>query len=155
MLNGMKRLLNNVEEILASFMFIIMCIALFAQLFGRLVLNNPPFYTEEISRFAYVWLVYFGLAIGEKANAHYNVDLLPAFMKKAVAIVVDAVVIAMYGYLFYASLDFWQFSKVIITPALEWPMTVVSTCLCVGFALAAIRRLEKLAAKFKKGGATA
>lgn len=151
----MRRLLNNVEELLASCMFVIMCIALFAQLFGRLVLNSPPFYTEEVSRYAYVWLVYFGLAIGEKANAHYNVDLLPAYMKKTVAIVVDIAVTAMYGYLFYASLDFWSFSKVIITPALEWPMTVVSTSLCVGFVLAAIRRLEKLASKFKKGGAAA
>ena len=155
MLKSIGRLFNNVEEILASCMFVVMCVALFAQLFGRLVMNNPPFFTEEISRYSYVWLVYFGLAIAEKANAHYSVDLLPKIVKKPVAIVVDAIVAAAYAYLFYVSIDFWHFSKVIITPALEWPMTVVSTSLCIGFALAAIRRLQNLVGKFRKGGAAA
>lgn len=61
-----------------------LCIALFAvlvllvcyQIFTRLVLNNPSVWSEEASRYTFIWLSLIGISVATGERADVAIDLL-------------------------------------------------------------------------------
>lgn len=143
----MKKLLalvfDHLEDAVTVFFFFIMCIFVFLQLFFRYFLNNPLLFTEELSRFSYVWITFIGLSLATKRKEHINIGLfterLPDRPRCILRIFVDLITLGILIYLFVWGVIFTNFFKVILAPALEFSMIFVAISLPIGFALAAIR----------------
>lgn len=61
------------EGHLTSFFFIILIILLSTQVFFRFVLNKNISWSEEVSRFVFVWAMYFGFALAANKDRHIRV----------------------------------------------------------------------------------
>lgn len=137
-------ILEHMEEGVAFFFFIIMCVFVGMQLFFRFVLNNPLLYTEEVSRAAYVWLSFIGMSYVTRIREHIRVDffvnLIPVVPQRWIKLVVDIFILGMMGALGWFGVQFVIFSKMSITPALEVPMNVYYVSFPLGCLLSVIRQ---------------
>ena len=79
---GLGHVYRNLEQYFCAFLMVLMVSCLGAQVFFRFVLNASLTWSEELSRFAFIWLVYMGAVLGAKERIHIRVTafhrLLPA-----------------------------------------------------------------------------
>ena len=127
---------------------VLMVFCLGAQVFFRFVLNASLTWSEELSRFAFIWLVYMGAVLGAKERIHIRVTafhrLLPAVARGWVLPAADLLWVAI-------NLTFaWQGALQVghlmrfsyISPALQWNMALIYSVVPIGFLLMSFRILE-------------
>jgi TRAP-type C4-dicarboxylate transport system permease small subunit len=86
-----------------------MAILLSIQVFGRYALHNPPDWTEELARVAFIYATFFGAALAVARKAHLGVELfatsLPVRWRAGIQVAwrliacVALVMLSYYGYL--------------------------------------------------------
>lgn len=65
-------------KILLTALMILLLIPVFLQVVSRFVDFIPRYiWTEEIARFAFVWIIMIGATIAVRDGSHFNVDILP------------------------------------------------------------------------------
>ncbi len=121
--------------------FAVMCVLLLLQLASRYIFNRPLLFTEEFSRFCYVWIAFLGLAIGHRRdrNDHIRVDLFAMFMpeavKKAANAVLSAVAVVILAYLTYWGIEYLKFNEYSVAASVNFPLVYVYAALPVGCVL--------------------
>lgn len=85
------------------------CLVVGIQVIGRYIFKETPFWTEEVSRFLFVYLIAFGSGLVVKHKGYVNLDvlssLMPVKIQKVMAIMVNALVIGFMAIFFMESLD--------------------------------------------------
>jgi TRAP-type transport system small permease protein len=146
--------LERVEEWITFFFLMVMCVFLLLQLFSRFVLNSPLLFTEEVSRFSYVWITFIGMSLATKTGDHIKVDffvgLLPVAVRMVVGKIVNTVSLLILLYLCWLGIRFLAFSGMNESAALKLPLNFVYVSLPIGCLLAAFRLARMILAK---GGA--
>ena len=71
--------------IVLSMAFLVLCISL--QIFNRFAIKIPMLWTEEYSKYAFVWLTMFGSAKAVREKSHIFVDVMEVLVKGKVALV--------------------------------------------------------------------
>ena len=75
------------------------------QVFSRFVMNTPADWTEVLTRFALIWMVYVGAAVALRNGAMVSVDLmhrkLPAAMRGKLDLFIAAMVLSLLGLMLY------------------------------------------------------
>ncbi len=152
----MKKLVaffNSIEDYVAPAFLMLMCLSVTAQIIGRMIVKKPLLYTEEVARFSYIWCVYIAIAMGEKYQDHFSVDIFVRFLRGranlALIVIEKALGCAMFAIMFYWSIKFFKFEKIIESPAFGISMGVVAASMCVGFFLCFLRRGVLLIAALK------
>lgn len=69
---------ENIEKILCVVLLAAMSILIVVQVFFRYALNNSLSWTEELSRYMFIWLIYIGISYGVKMDKHICVDAVYA-----------------------------------------------------------------------------
>src|SRR5512143_2377366 len=69
------------EDWLAFVIFWSLAFIVFLQFFTRYILNDSLAWTEEIARYALMWVVFIGGAMVTRRNSHIAVELLSNVMK--------------------------------------------------------------------------
>jgi len=143
----MKRVLSffaSIEDYIAPVFLFIMCVTVGVQILFRIVIHKPLLYTEEIARFSYIWCVYLCIAMGEKYEEHFCVDIFVKFLKgkpnQILYVIEKAIGCIIFGVMFYWSIKFWSFQRINKSPAFGISMSFVAAAMCVGFFLSFIRR---------------
>jgi TRAP-type C4-dicarboxylate transport system permease small subunit len=141
------RVLNDkIESVIMCFFFYVLMICLFLQVFTRFVLNNPLSFTEEVSRFSFVWICYIGISFSVKLKNHIRievfVDRLPKKIAAYIGIGIDFFTILFFVFLFILSVQFIDFTRIIIAPALAVSMIIVNISVGIGFLLTVIRSIQ-------------
>ncbi|MBQ7536339.1 MAG: TRAP transporter small permease [Stomatobaculum sp.] len=83
----MKQYIKFVEKLNTVFMgvsvvlLIVVMIASILQVVTRTLFNNPMVGTEEVARFAFIWVSFLGSAIGVSKFTHPTVDMLNNALK--------------------------------------------------------------------------
>ena len=158
-MNKLKYCFDHIEVWIGQLFFCSMSLAIALQLVSRFT-GMGIFFTEELARYSYVWIVFVCIALAEKQRAHFNVTAFTLFLKGKAEVILeliaDIICTLIFLYLFYWSLRFWPFTHVLKTPSLEVPMTCITTCLCIGFFMSFVRRLvhtiERVKSIIKGGG---
>lgn len=73
----MKRTL---DKILGRFLVLLMALMVMAvlwQIFSRYLANNPSSFTEELSRYLFIWIGILGAAYASGQQTHLAIDILP------------------------------------------------------------------------------
>ena len=87
----------GVESIVVILMAV-MVVTVALQVFTRFVLQDPLSWTEELARYAFVWITFLGAAVAYRRGSHIVVEtiimLLPRGAQAALAWVVDALMVA-------------------------------------------------------------
>ena len=141
---------EHIEKALCVIFLALMSIIIVAQVFCRYVLNSSLSWSEELTRYLFVWLIYVGISYGVKLDKHICVDAVYSFapkgIKKYYAIVgyvlflLFAIAMVYYGVLVVGM----QITSGQVSPAMGLPMQYVYAAPVVGFTLTAIRLIQKI-----------
>ena len=149
---------ENFERYFCAFLMSLMVFCLAAQVFFRFVLNASLTWSEELSRFAFVWAVYMGAILGAKERIHIRVTafqlVLPRGARRYVILLADGIwvtvnlLMAYQGVLQVQHLVRFTFTS----PALQWNMALIYAVVPLGFLLMSYRIIEGHWRDYRDGG---
>lgn len=106
----MKKSKSTPEEFLAGILMIVVFLSAIFQVINRFILHFSAPWTEEVCRYAFIWVAFLGVANGVKRNSHLNVDLIDGYLspktKKILNLILDMVFVALMAYMFKISMDY-------------------------------------------------
>ncbi|MCQ8781527.1 TRAP transporter small permease [Mangrovibrevibacter kandeliae] len=133
--------------------FAVLIGSVLVQVVGRSILNASPPWTEELTRFAMLWMVAFGTGLSLRSGDLVNVDLFceampgrgPWMLRLVSAALVTAFcAVLLYPAWFYASIGARQTSPVLRLP-MDWIYVSILVLLAVLMLFALLRVVSMLA----------
>ena len=151
---------DTFEEILGGILMVVIFLCTTFQVLNRFVLHFSVPWTEELCRYAFIWVAFLGVANGVKRGTHLNVDLidsvLPKKVKAVLDVVLDAAFLLLMAYMLKISIDYLmrvaRYGTVSV--GLKIPMWIVYSILPLFTTLTMVRLVEKYVRKLinrKKG----
>jgi TRAP-type C4-dicarboxylate transport system permease small subunit len=140
----------NLEEFLVVGLLVFLVCSVATEVFRRYVLNNSGEYSEEIARYALIWMVYLGVPYAIKQRRHIICDVLPSSLPRRVNL---AISLASYGlFLGFSVLMVYENYQLVMTQmmvdkrteAMHAPIWYFSSGVGIGFALASARLLQAI-----------
>ncbi|NEU30837.1 TRAP transporter small permease [bacterium LRH843] len=151
----LKWLDDNFEVVFLVVLSSIMVAVIFLQVFMRYVMHNSLAWSEELARYCFIWLIYFGISYGVKKQRHISVDAALLLFKDKGKLIMTmisnllflafAIFVIVYGFDMSQKLLAWGQKS----PANHIPMGLVYLAAPVGMTLTAIRLIQNLIAQIK------
>ena len=120
--DGLTRLL----EVVMVACLVTMLLMVFGNVMLRLFLNTGIDLSEEVPRFAFVWMTFLGAIVGMRKRAHLGVDIvvqmLPALGRRICWGISQAIMLVCCGYIVYGT---WLQHDIIAgnaSPVAQWSM---------------------------------
>ena len=155
----MKWLDEHFEELLLTICLLLILFVSFAQVVIRKLPNVSALtWAEEFCRFLWIFSVFLSLPYCLKKGSMLQVDLLgralPRQAAKALGLFRDVCVFLAMCALAAASVRVvrMRFSSGELSPAMLWPVWILYAVMLAGYVLAAIRALQMLFARMRRGG---
>ena len=122
--------------------------AIFLQVFFRFVVQSPLYWTEELSRYSFVYVVFIGSAWAGKKHMHLGVDYftlkLPDSVMRVLRFILDCLILAFSAVIVAAGVLVVPVNLKQSSPALHIPMGAVYAAIPIGFGLLFVYYLEHL-----------
>lgn len=122
--------------------------AIFLQVFFRFVVQSPLYWTEELSRYSFVYVVFIGAAWAGKNHMHLGVDYftlkLPDSVMRVLRVILDCLILAFSAVIVAAGVLVVPVNLKQSSPALHIPMGAVYVAIPIGFGLLFVYYLEHL-----------
>lgn len=129
MAGKIEKWLETTYNIIVVFAFSALVLLVLAQVYTRYLTTNSLTWSEELSRFLMIWLVFLGSVHLYKNDGHIwvenFVDLLPQKIKMLVLICADLAVISFFGIIASGALALLPTTHTQYSPALNIPMSYV------------------------------
>jgi TRAP-type C4-dicarboxylate transport system permease small subunit len=148
----LKWLDENLESTLLVILSVLTVVVIFVQVFMRYVLGSSLVWSEELARYAFIWLIYIGVSYGVKRQAHISVDALSMVLNRTgkfilefaanIAFLAFAVILTYFGY--KVAIEVTRLS-----PAMGIPLMWVYLAPTVGFLLTTFRVLQRMSLQVK------
>lgn len=107
---ALNTLICKVETIFNSMILVVVLIVITAQVAARYVFNHPLTWSEELSRYLYVWIAWIGCAFCVGTRSHIRVpvvfDNLPQNIQKLLMILGNLIMIGVFCYLLPYSMQY-------------------------------------------------
>lgn len=144
------------EDWLAIVMFWGLAFIVFLQFFTRYVMNDSLAWTEEIARYALIWVVFVGAAMVTRRNSHIAVELLsnllpPNLARAALLAFIDTVKLLFMGLMAYFSLTIVERMHYQRMTVIDLPMSVVYAGVVLGCALMFARQIHNFWRNAREG----
>ncbi len=152
-----KTLYDNFEEYFCAFCMAVMVFCLGAQVLIRIFSGSSLAWTEELSRYSFLWTVYIGAALVAKRNGHVRItaQFLPFSLpvRLVMRAIADAIWVAFTLYIAWQSWlvieECMEFPE--ISPTLQIMKAYVEMIIPAGFVLMAWRVVEDYFRRWKRG----
>jgi TRAP-type C4-dicarboxylate transport system permease small subunit len=147
-------ILDNIEGYLCKFFLGFFVILLFVQVVMRVVFQSSITWSEEASRFAFVWFAFLGASYAARLGAHNRVTFQFKFFPKIVGdisqLIADLVWIGFNTVMTIKSIETIQdmLEFPFFSPALDLPMHYVYMLFPFAFTLITIRIIQVNVLKF-------
>lgn len=136
---GFQRVVDAVIRWIIIGLMFVMTVIVFAQIFFRYVFNIPLGWSEELARFAFVWVSFMGASALMRVREHINVTVFTDFMPERLkaACVLGANLCAMLCIYFFliGGVDLTRNEWAQLAPALQIPMGWVYLAIPIAAAL--------------------
>lgn len=145
----LKKLCANIEEYCCVAAVAVMILALALQIVFRGLFGGGLAWSEELSRFSFIWATFLGMALAAKRLSHIRITaallLLSVKMRLAVRMAMDLLWICASLYIAYHGLELIQegFEFPEVSPTLRVTKAWVEAIIPFSFALTPIRVLEQ------------
>lgn len=150
---------HRLEDWVAFGVFWAMAAIVFLQFFTRYVLNDSLAWTEEIARYALIWITFIGGAVVVRKNSHIAVEVLlhylPVGSARALLALVDLAKLLFIGLLAYFSVTIverMQWQRMVI---IDLPMSIVYGGVALGCFLMLLRQIITFFRNARDGWRTA
>jgi TRAP-type C4-dicarboxylate transport system permease small subunit len=138
----------KIAKNIAGGLLALMLLMILAQVFFRYVLNDSLAWTEELAKFAMVWVAC--LVAPWAYREHLNVsiqmfaDALPAVLRRITELLITLLVMFICGNFFIQSLEFWQTGLSINASSVPVKLAYFYSCAPFAFGSICMVCLEKL-----------
>jgi TRAP-type C4-dicarboxylate transport system permease small subunit len=143
--------LHAALRLVVGLCFAVLLGAVLLQVVSRLMLPNPPVWTEELSRFALLFCAAFGIGLALRSGELVGVDLLTMMLPRrgrAAAELLSCLFMAGFGLLLLApAWAFVDIGSLQTSPALQWNMFWVHMAVLIAplaLVLAAAERMLRV-----------
>ncbi|WP_080874071.1 TRAP transporter small permease [Oceanobacillus timonensis] len=138
---------EHFEEYILVFLSAFTVIIIFMQVVMRYIFGNSLAWSEEIARYAFIWLIYIGVSYGVKRNKHLGVDALSMLFQRKGKLIIA--MIANISFLIFAVVMTYFGIDIVArvsrtSAALQIPLFWVYLAPVVGMLLTSIRLLQKM-----------
>jgi len=144
----LKKIDLYTEKLIISLFMITMSIFILIQVISRYVFQDSITWTEEASRYMFIWLIFLVVGIGFKENKHISIDFLidlsPPIVQKIIKQIIFLLMLALSllfvweGYVLVSQMQMFAQTSA----NLQIPMWWIYLSLPVGFLLSAIRLIQ-------------
>lgn len=159
----MRALVQRLERIqswITCGFITVLTVAVSVQVFVRYVLQRPLFlWSEELARFVLIWMVFLGIGVGVKNDAHFAMDILPPLLGRrwgaALRLFNDLCMGTILILLTLAGLRFSWFGLYQYSPNMEILMAWVFVAMPLGGVLSLVYLVERIQQRlrdFRGGG---
>jgi TRAP-type transport system small permease protein len=105
---SLKAAMDSTLYVFAAFLMAVVCITVLLQILFRYFLNNPLIWSEELSRYLYIWICMIGWVIATKNRVHIRVnffaDMFPEKVQKLISLLNNILLIIFSAFLVYYGL---------------------------------------------------
>ncbi len=112
-MNKILRLIDDLLAFLLVFTLLLLLVPVCLQIFSRYTDFIPRYmWTEEMSRFFFIWLIMLGATIGVREKMHFDVDFLPKLSERTNRVLLflcQFFMLVFSGVIFYWGIEFTQF----------------------------------------------
>lgn len=142
------------DKILGSFLVVLlflMVVAVLWQVFSRYILNSPSSFTEELSRYLFIWVGILGAAYAAGQQTHIAIEILPPklnvtnriklkiFINLLIIFFCLTVLVIGGGNLVYVNYDLGQYSA-----ALNLPLSFVYAVVPISGILVIVYKINEI-----------
>ncbi|WP_304507784.1 TRAP transporter small permease [Anaerotignum sp.] len=151
----MKFFNEHLEEFFIIPLMFLMSIIIFIQVIMRYAFQNSLVWSEELSRYMFIWLIYFAVSYTARREKHIRIDaainLYPKKFRPYIEILSEIIVLGFSIFIAVTAVTVYQ--KITwsgqISPAMRIPMQYVYAAPLIGFILTAIRQLQCIVRRIK------
>lgn len=106
-----------------------MTLLIFFQVIFRYALSMPLAWTEELSRFLFIWMTFIAGYLGVRKGSHIGVEALqnalPRIPGAILRFLANAISALFFGIIAYSTIVFWPKLMIQVSPTLGLPMSFV------------------------------
>lgn len=124
--------INNIFKLIMALSLGLMASLIFLNVILRYVFNSGLIWSEEISRYLFLWMIVIGIVIGVKENSHFEVDIVtsmvPKKAQKILYVISNLIVLSISILIIIGS---WKMSVLNIhskTPVIGIPLVLIYGC---------------------------
>jgi C4-dicarboxylate transporter, DctQ subunit len=140
---------NKITDTLAALTAAAIFVVVMWQIIGRLI-GHPAPWTEELTRFIFIWLIYLGIGIGfreaESARVTLLLKYLPKFIRKYSIWIYSVATIGFFLFMFILGIELMsqQFSTNEKSSVLLLPMWLIGLCIPFSAVTGIINTIQSL-----------
>jgi TRAP-type C4-dicarboxylate transport system permease small subunit len=140
--------LDKLENFACQFLLCLFVTLLFFQVLLRMFFNYGVPWSEELSRFAFVWFVFLGASYAARLSAHnrvtFHLRLAPENVRKFIELTGDLVWIAFNTLMTIKSIEVIEsmLEFTFYSPALNWSMAYLYLIFPISFTLTSLRIIQ-------------
>lgn len=148
---------NNLEAFIGSVFLVLMVAFTTIQVAGRYVLSTPFPWTEEMTRYMFIWMVYIAVGYAVKTDKHIRITFVRTLLPKKIRPVLD--IFSDLVFLFLAVVCTIEANKMMgiiksggQTSVSLWfiPMWAVYIVMPIGFLFLCIRLVQDIIKRYKE-----
>jgi TRAP-type C4-dicarboxylate transport system permease small subunit len=154
LLNKLSYGLDRLSRWIITFLLVTVTAVLFTQVFARFVLSTGTFWSDELARFATVWLVFLGASIAVREKSLITVDAMESMFPKLKRVLhyFQVIVTMIYCFLIlkvgWGTLSLVMFQR---SPNMGVPMSVLYAVIPVSATVMIIHLIVQLVHKKDEG----
>lgn len=122
-------LFDKVLATLLKVIGLILVLSILLQIFSRIVMTHPFSWTEELSRFAFVWFCFLGSAYTLRMKLHLGIDYLyqkfSLPIRRALDFVIQGLILFFGGLMLYTGMIMVKVTAIQRSPILRLPMSYI------------------------------
>jgi TRAP-type C4-dicarboxylate transport system permease small subunit len=119
----LEMVFNVIEQGFGVLFLLVMFVSVLIQIFFRYVLQSPLTWTEEASRYSFIWIVLLGAAFAVRRKEHVVMEVFvkrfPASLQRYISLVLNTIILISLIYLLPVSWNFFWFTKGVSAPTLK------------------------------------
>jgi len=134
-----ERLLTGIDWIMDKvtlLILILLNLIVGLQVFSRYMLNHSLFWSEELARYLFIWLVFLSAAIVLRREGHiqvsFFVERLALGLRRAIVVLVDLLLLWFTATILVQSIRLASMVWTVLTAAMEIPWTLVYLGIVLG-----------------------
>lgn len=151
----MKFFNDHLEEFFIIPLMFLMSVIIGLQVIMRYVFQNSLVWSEELSRYMFIWLIYFAVSYTARREKHIRIDaainLYPKKLRPYIEILSELIVLGFSVFIAVTAVTVFQ--KITwsgqLSPAMRIPMQYVYAAPLIGFVLTAIRQVQCILRRIK------
>ncbi|MBN7773565.1 TRAP transporter small permease [Clostridium aminobutyricum] len=153
-------LYNNIEEYFLIGSLMLTVLFIFYQVVMRYVFNDAPSWTEELSRYLFIWFSWLGTSLGLRQNEHIRVQMLEtAFIRRGKLKSKNVLLLFIYFVWIFLTIVLtvtgFQYTETLISmnslsAGMRIPIAYVAISVPIACLAVSIRLIARISTEFKK-----